>query len=277
MRSGSPLLDPKYFERLEDGQSAGWAAPGGSTAASPVIDTGDRLTVRGTAWATATLFALLLVTAFIGWTSVDQTSRFVRGANGQLVETTTVSPPGWLLPALLVAFGVAIFTAFKPNVARFTAPVFALLEGLVLGAISALFEFQYDGIVLQAVLGTFGVFLGMLAMYGLGIIKVTDNFRRIIMGAMIGIFVMYGAGFLFSLFGTDIRFWNQPTPLGIGISFVIVGVAAFSLALDFDFIERAAEAGVPRRTEWFAAFGLLVGLVWLYLEILRLLALLRER
>lgn len=276
MPTGSPLLDPKYFERLDDDTDTGWAAP--STAPAGPIDTSeDRFTVRGTAWATASLFAMLLVTAYIGWTSVNHTSSFSRGPNGTLIETTTAAPPGWLFPVLIAAFGLVIFTVFKPHVARVTAPLFALLEGLVLGAISALFEYQYDGIVLQAVLGTFGVFLGMLAMYGLGIIKVTDRFRRIIVGAMFGIIAMYIAGFLFSFFGADIRFWNQPTPLGIGVSILIVGVAAFSLALDFDFIERAAAAGVPRKLEWFASLGLLVGLVWLYLEILRLLALLRGR
>ncbi len=276
----SPMLNEKYFQA---DTREGWAAPTipgppehapAGAPAGPAA--GDVMTVRGTVSATAVLFAILAVGAFFGWTSVEQTTGFsLDSATGDLVEVSTTSLPGWFFITLIAAFGVAILTAFKADLARFTAPIYAVLEGLVLGAISAVYEFQFDGIVLQAVLATFGVFLSMLALYGLRIIKVTERSRRMVMAAMMGIVVMYALGFVFSMFGSDIRFWNEPTPLGIGITLVIVAVAAYSLALDFDFIERAAAAGVPRRMEWFAAFGLVVGLVWLYLEILRLLSLLR--
>jgi len=279
----SPVLSPKYFEPAA-GQD-GWAAPAAQPA-SPVVggapsvrapDAGDVMTVRGTSSATAVLFALLMVGAYFGWTSVNQTTALVRNGSNELVQTSTTSLPGWFFIALIGAVGIAFLTIFKPNLARFTGPAYSLVEGLVLGAISAMYEFAYDGIVLQAILATFGVFFGMLTLYSLRIIRVTDRMRKMVMSAMFGILFMYMAGFLFSLFGADIAFWNEPSPLGIGISFVIVGVAAFSLMLDFDFIENAVAARVPRRMEWFAAFGLMIGLVWLYIEILRLLALLRER
>lgn len=273
----SPVLDPKYFGG--DTDAPGWAAPtaGGPLGAPVAPQRDDVMTVGGTSSATAVLFALLLVGAWFGWTSVDQTTGRAIDDAGRVVEVSTTSLPGWFYLSLFGALGIAFLTIFKPDLARFTAPVYAVVEGLVLGAISAVYEFAYDGIVLQAVLATMGVFLGMLTLYGLRIIRVTDKMRKMLISAMFGIMFMYLAGFLFSMFGADIRFWDEPSPLGIGLSLVIVGVASFSLMLDFDFIERAAAAQAPKRMEWFAAFGLMVGLVWLYLELLRLLSLLRER
>ena len=140
-----------------------------------------------------------------------------------------------------------------------------------------MYDAQWNGIVLQAIGATVAVFAVMLALYGLRIIRVTDRFRRIVIGATFGILLLYGVSFLFSLFGHTPSFLYDSSFFGIALSFFIAGVAAFNLALDFDLIERGAKAGAPRYMEWYGAFGLLVTLVWLYLEILRLLARLRSR
>jgi uncharacterized YccA/Bax inhibitor family protein len=135
---------------------------------------------------------------------------------------------------------------------------------------------QWDGIVLQAVGATLAVFAVMLFLYATRIIKVTQRYVLTVVAATGGIFVLYMVTWIATLFGADITFWNDPTPLGIGISVVIVIVAALNLGIDFAFIERASQAGEPKYMEWFGAFGLTVTLIWLYLEILRLLSLLRQ-
>jgi uncharacterized YccA/Bax inhibitor family protein len=184
--------------------------------------------------------------------------------------------PSWLFIVALVAFGVAMVTIFKPKIAMFTGPIYAVLEGAVLGAISAMYNAQFDGIVLQAVLATMSVFAVMLFLYATRIIKVTKRYAAVVIAATLGIFVMYGVTLIATLFGADISFWNNPTPLGIGISVVIVIVAALNLGLDFAFIEQASKSGAPKYMEWYGAFGVTVTIVWLYLEILRLLSLLRQ-
>jgi uncharacterized YccA/Bax inhibitor family protein len=158
----------------------------------------------------------------------------------------------------------------------FLAPVYAILEGMFLGAISALFEAMYPGIVMNAVLGTFGTFLFMLFAYRTGIIKVTDKLRSIIMSATFGIAIMYGLSWILSIFGIGMPFFHGNGLISIGISIFIIVVAAFNLLLDFDMIERASAMQAPKYMEWFGAFGLLVTLVWLYIEFLRLLSKLRD-
>ena len=150
-----------------------------------------------------------------------------------------------------------------------------MAEGIALGAISHAYDIQLHGIVVQAVMATFAVFASMLFLYATRIVRVTQRFTRIIIGALMGIMVLFLGSLIASLFGVTLDFWNQPTPLGIGITLLIVGVAAFSLMIDFDFIESAVAAEAPRYMEWYGAFGLMVGLVFLYLNLLRLLALLR--
>jgi uncharacterized YccA/Bax inhibitor family protein len=140
-----------------------------------------------------------------------------------------------------------------------------------------MFDATYSGIVLQAVGTTLAVFGVMLMLYRSKVIRVTDRFRRIVIGATLGLAVFYLASFLFSLFGASISFFTGSNAVGILFSLFVAGLAAFNLALDFDFIERGQQMGLPRRMEWFAALGLLVTLVWLYLEILRLLTKLRDR
>jgi uncharacterized YccA/Bax inhibitor family protein len=175
------------------------------------------------------------------------------------------------------ALGVALLTIFKPNLARFTAPVYALLEGAFLGAISAAYNAAFDGIVLQAIGLTIGVFAVMLFLFATRIIAVTDKLRMGIVAATGAVLLMYLVNMVLSLFNSSVPFLHNSSLVGIAISLVIVAVAAFNLLLDFDFVERGVAAGAPKQTEWYAAFGLLVTIVWLYLEVLRLLSKLQGR
>ena len=256
---------------------AGWAAPGAEagTYPPPITDGPSRpyrstrtgvMTVGGTAAATGVLLVVLVAAGVVGWNLVDVDP-----------ASQDVNFPAWLLLPLFAALGVAFLTAFKPHLARFTSPVYALLQGLVVGAISHVYDAQWDGIVIQAVGATIGVFVVMLALYGLRIIRVTDRFRRIVIGATLGVVLLYGVSLLFSLFGSTPSFLYDASLLGIGLSVFVAGLAAFNLALDFDMIEKGSKAGAPKYMEWYGAFGLLVTLVWLYLELLRLLARLRSR
>jgi uncharacterized YccA/Bax inhibitor family protein len=177
----------------------------------------------------------------------------------------------------LVGFVVALVLTFKPKLSRILAPIYAIAQGVFVGAISKVFNTAYDGIVLQAVGITLGVFVVMLVLYRTGVIRVTDKMRRTVIGATMGVALFYGVSLLFSLFGANISFFNSSSLMGIGFSLLVAGLAAMNLALDFDFIERGEQSGLPKYFEWYAAFGLLVTMVWLYLEILRLLAKLRDR
>ena len=266
-RNSNPALNDTAFQRVAQTE-AGWAAAtqqleDAYRAPSAPVDT-DTMTVNGTVWATAALLVLVVAAGVFGWSSVDVTSE-------------AVSLPGWIFPVVLGALGVAILTIFKPELARFTAPVYALLQGSFLGAISGLYNTAYDGIVIQAVGLTIGVFATMLFLYGTRIVKVTEKLRMGVIAATGAVMLVYVANLLLSLFGAEVPFLHDTGPIGIGISLVIVGIAAFNLLLDFDFIERGVAAGAPRKIEWYAAFGLLVTIVWLYLELLRLLAKLQSR
>lgn len=269
LRNSNPALNEKAFQRLA-GTEAGWAAGTqpledayAAPSAGPIAHT-DAMTVGGTVWATASLLVLVVASGVYGWISVDVTS-------------DTVSLPGWIFPVVLGALGVAMVTIFKPNLARFTAPVYALLQGAFVGAISGLYNTAYEGIVVQAVGLTIGVFAVMLFLYGTRIIKVTEKLRMGIVAATGAIVLVYVANMILSLFNAEVPFLHDTGPLGIGISLLIVGVAAFNLLLDFDFVERGVAAGAPKKMEWYAAFGLVVTIVWLYLELLRLLAKLQGR
>ena len=185
------------------------------------------------------------------------------------------------MPATLIGglggFIVALITVFKPRVSPYTAPIYAALEGLLLGGISALYNARFEGLPAQAVALTFGVFVALLIVYRTGLIRATENFRMGVVAATGGIMVMYLLSFVLGFFGIQMSFLHDSSPLSIGISLVIVVVAALNLVLDFDFIERGVAHGAPKFMEWYAAFGLLVTLVWLYLEILRLLSKLQDR
>jgi uncharacterized YccA/Bax inhibitor family protein len=274
----NPVLNEKVFQQAAPTEAdPGWAAPGAEagTYHAPITDGPSSpyrsvrsgvMTVGGTAAATGVLLVLLIAGAAVGWNlvSIDETGQ-------------DINFPGWLFLPLLAALGIAFLTAFKPHLARFTSPLYAILQGLVVGAISHVYNAQLDGIVIQAVGATVAVFAVMLALYGLRIIRVTDRFRRIVIGATFGILILYGVSALFSIFGHTPSFIYDASLLGIGLSIFVAGIAAFNLALDFDLIEKASKVGAPKYMEWYGAFGLLVTLVWLYLEILRLLARLRSR
>jgi uncharacterized YccA/Bax inhibitor family protein len=177
---------------------------------------------------------------------------------------------------LFGAFALAMVCVFKPKASPILAPLYAVTEGVFLGVISKAFEVRWDGIVFQAVLATIGVFFATLALYVFGVVKVTRKFQMAVLGATFGIFFLYLFGALMSLFGVDVVFWNQPTALGIIISIVICVVASLNLFLDYEFIRQASINGAPKYMEWYGAFGIMVTLVWIYLEMLRLLSLLRR-
>jgi uncharacterized YccA/Bax inhibitor family protein len=170
----------------------------------------------------------------------------------------------------------AFITIFKPTAAPITTPIYALLEGLFLGTISAYFNAMVPGIVIQAVGLTFGVAFVLLIAYRTGLIKATDGFKRGIIVATGGVAVFYLVSIIGSFFGGGINLFAMGW-LGIGIQLVIVVIAALNLILDFDIIERSAASGAPKAMEWYGAFGIMVTLIWLYLEILKLLALLSRR
>lgn len=300
--SRNPILTDKAFEEAGGGVAVAdrpspadeWASAQGAastTAAGaagafqagqqaqvptgPVVTDGKVMTMGGVASATLVMFAFLLAAAFVGWQSVDVTPDGF-DSSGQEVFRASFTSPVLLFIGLFAALGLAILTSFKPKLSPFTSLGYAVCEGYVLGAISAYFGALYQGIVAQAVLATLGVFLVMLVLYGLRILRATPKFVKGVIGATFGIMFMYLGVFILNLFGAADGFWTSGSPLGIGISVVVVIVASLNLILDFDFIEKGSQMGLPRYMDWYAGFGLLVTLVWLYLEMLRLLARLRQ-
>jgi uncharacterized YccA/Bax inhibitor family protein len=196
------------------------------------------------------------------------------------VQWNQVFGPLTMILTLAGAIGglvVALVTVFKKEWAPVTTPLYAVLEGLMLGGFSLVFELRYPGIVFNAVGLTLGTLAVLLLAYRSGLIRATENFKLGIVAATGGIAVLYLVSMVMGFFGRSISFLHDSSPIGIGFSFVVVAIAALNLVLDFDFIERGAEMGAPKHMEWYAAFGLLVTLVWLYLEILRLLAKLQGR
>jgi uncharacterized YccA/Bax inhibitor family protein len=256
--------------RAERAGAEAQAPPAGAEAQAPPAGAEAQawrevMTLDGVVLRGLLLAPIVLATGWFGWRSVGT------------VDGVVTSVPGWLIPAMLVGFGIAILTVFKPRMARITAPLYAAAEGLLLGAISAIFEVRYDGIVLQAVLLTGGVFALMLVLYSKRIVKVDDRMRRGIIAATGAVLVVYLASWVLRIFGSDIPMIHEAGPVGILFSLVVVGIASANLLLDFDLIEKGVQQGAPKWMEWYAAFGLLVTLVWLYLELLRLLSKLRSR
>lgn len=301
----NPVLTPQRWEQIRDEDQAGWAAPPGTTTApppptpapdvarggaagigatfgrtfepiAPEATDGPRMTIGGTMTATGVLFVLLLATGLVGWSQVTETEVPSVDAQGQATTTVVTDFPGWVWLPLIAAVILGFVTVVRPRLARVTAPLYALGYGFAIGAISHMYDARFEGIVLQAVGATLAVFGVMFLLYATRIVKVTRRFVVGVIAATGGILVLYLAAAVASIFGADIRFWDEPTPLGIGLSVVICVVAALNLAIDFAFIEQASKAGMPKYMEWFGAFGLTVTLIWLYLEILRLLSLLRQ-
>jgi uncharacterized YccA/Bax inhibitor family protein len=229
------------------------------------LQAGETMTVEGAINKTALLAFLVIVPAAWIWSEV---------VHAQSLET--VVP--WMVGGMIGGLIAAMVTIFKKEWAPVTAPIYALLEGLAIGGLSAMLNMQYHGIVIQAVALTFAVLACMLVAYRTGLIKVTDRFRMMVVAATGAIALLYLVTMLLGFFHITVPFvFGTGGMGGIVLSLVIVGIAALNLALDFDFIEQAAGIGAPKYVEWYAAFGLMVTLIWLYMEILRLLGQLRRR
>jgi uncharacterized YccA/Bax inhibitor family protein len=184
---------------------------------------------------------------------------------------------GLMTAGLVGGFILALVISFKQTTAPYLALPYAALEGLAIGGISAIFERRYPGIAIQAVALTFAVMAVLLVAYRSKLIRVTEHFKAVVVGATFGIALLYLVSFILGFFHIQVPFLNDASPLGIIVSLAIIVVAALNLVMDFDFIQSGVERGAPRYMEWYSAFALMVTLVWLYLEILRFLAKTRQR
>lgn len=241
-RTSNPAFKSEYFESAFTGQARA-------------------MTVQGAINKIAFLLLLAVVAASFTW---------------RMTYESPLSAQSFMILGLIGGFITALITIFSPAKARYTAPVYALFEGLLLGAISALYNLAYQGIVLQAMLMTFATLGGMLFLYKSGIVRPTERFKAGMMTAMTGLLFGLLFSFLLSLFGFASPLYSG-SPVGIIISLVIVVIAALNLILDFDMIVKGEANNAPEHFEWYAAFGMMVTLIWLYLEILRFLALLQRR
>ena len=222
------------------------------------------MTIQGTVDKTAILLAIVTATAIWPWRLFFESG-----------DPSVVLP--WLGLGALGGFVTALVTIFKKPWAKATAPIYAVCEGLALGSISAMYEARYPGIVFQSMALTFGTLATILVAYKTRAIRATEGFKMGVIAATGAIVLVYLASFILQMFGVTVGFMHSSGWLGIGISLVVVVIAALNLVLDFDLIETGAKQGAPKYMEWYGAFGLLVTLVWLYLEILRLLAKLNRR
>ncbi len=247
MRTANPALNSKTF--LGSGHAE---------------DVSSMMTIQGTVNKTFIMLVFLLVPATIMW------NMFFTSQSPQVVMP-------WAIGGAIGGFVFGLITVFAKKSAPFTAPIYAICEGLFIGAISAIFEAKFPGIVIQAVGLTMGTLFCLLLAYKSGLIKATENFKLGVVAATGGIMVIYLVTWILSFFGSTIPYIHGSGPIGIIFSIFVVVVAALNLVLDFDFIEKGSELGAPKYMEWYAAFGLMVTLVWLYLEMLRLLAKLRSR
>lgn len=247
MRTSNPTLNTETF-----------------TKAGYVGSLGERMSIHGTVTKTGILLLIVLACGSIPWNLFASTN-----------NPATVQP--WIIAGAIGGFVVALITIFKQTWSPVTALIYAALEGLFLGGVSAIFEAAAPGIALQAIGLTAGTLGGLLIAYRSGLIRATENFKLGVVAATGGIALVYLVTWMMSLFGISVPWIHENGLMGIGISLFIVVVAALNLVLDFDFIESGAEHGAPKYMEWYAAFGLMVTLIWLYIEILRLLAKLRSR
>jgi uncharacterized YccA/Bax inhibitor family protein len=224
---------------------------------------GEAMTLQGTVNKTGILLVCVVGTAAWTWGV----------AHSQVPEAALP----WMVGGLIAGFVFSLVTIFKKEWSPITAPIYALCEGLALGGISALLERAYPGIAIQAMGLTFGVTAAMLVLYTSGVVRATPKFTVGVIAATGGIFLVYMVDLVLGIFGRHVPLLNSSGPLGIGLSVIIVIIAALNLILDFDFVETGVHAGAPKYMEWYGAFGIMVTLVWMYLEILRLLAKMRER
>jgi len=254
MRTANPALNEKSFAEFRTGTAAA-----------------DTMTIQGTVNKTAFLLLLVLLPASWVWKKFFDAGELTTMQDAYLV----VQP--WILGGVIGGLIMAIITIFKKKWAYITAPLYAALEGLFLGGLSAIMEAQFPGIVIQAVGLTFGTLFALLFVYKTRLVKVTENFKLGVCAATGGIFLVYMLTFILGFFGVPVGFIHGSGLMGIGFSIFVVIIAALNLVLDFDFIENASDKGAPKYMEWYGAFGLMVTLIWLYIEILRLLAKLRDR
>ena len=233
LRSGNPVLSKSTFLNTDS--------------------LSEKMTINGTVNKTAISLLLLVGTGYLTFTNLNPVILIFCGIGG---------------------FIIAIVTVFKKEWAPITVPIYAILEGGLLGGVSYMYNSLYDGIVTNAIFLTVGILLSLLTAYRSGYIKPTENFKLGIFAATGGIAIVYLINFVMSFFGSGMGIMqiDNASPMSIGFSVIVVIIAALNLVLDFDFIEEGAEKGAPKYMEWYGAFGLLVTLVWLYLEILRLLA-----
>lgn len=238
MRSGNPSLKTNTFNNFQ-GQAVG-----------------NEMTLQGTINKSFIMFVLIIASAGYTW------YQYTNDENISLL----------MMIGAIGGFIMALITSFVKKASPVTAPIYAILEGLFIGGISAYYETKYNGITVQAVTLTFAVFLALLIAYKTRIIKATENFKLGVFAATMGIFIAYLINFVLNIFGIGLPYLHDSSPIGIGISIFIVIIAALNLVLDFDFIEKGSEMRCPKYMEWYAAFGLMVTLIWLYIEILRLLS-----
>jgi uncharacterized YccA/Bax inhibitor family protein len=238
-RSGNPVLGDKTFDGLET--------------------TGEGMTLDGTVNRSFALVAILLVGAFV----------------------SVVAGVGYVLLGAIAGFVLALITVFRKQWAPITAPLYAFAEGLFIGGISVILEAAYPGIIIPAVSLTVGIFVAFLLIYRSHLIRVTDKLRIAVVAATGAVALVYLVSLGLNLVGVQVSFLNEAIAgsgaLGIGVNVLVIGIAAFNLLLDFDLIERGVAARAPKYMEWYGAFALLVTLVWLYIEILRLLSRLLRR
>jgi len=241
MRSSNPAMTGKIFEKAT-------TLSGGSSV----------MTINGTINKTGLMLLLVIAAAAYTW-------NMVMGANPGRAGTLAMT-------GAIGGFIIALVTIFRPQSSAVTAPIYAILEGLFLGAISAIINAQYPGVAIQAVLLTIGTLFTMLFLYRSGRIRATPRFSRGGMMATGAVIFAYLVSWIMALLGMPVGFMTSAGPLGILINLVIIVIAALNLIIDFDFIERGSQMGAPKFMEWYGAFGLMVTLIWLYLEFLRLLS-----
>jgi uncharacterized YccA/Bax inhibitor family protein len=249
MKTSNPALGQNTFRDVQYGGA---------------IDAANRMSLNGTVNKTGILLICAFATAAWTWHSFTQAR-----------DLSDVAPQ--LMIGGIGGFICAMVTIFKKEWSPVTAPIYALLEGMLLGGLSAVFDLRYPGIAIQAVGLTFGTLLGLLLLYTARIIKVTEKFRLGIFAATLGICFFYLLQMILGFFGMQFTSVNGSGTIGIVFSLFVVAIAALNLVLDFDFIEQGVAVGAPKYMEWYGAFGIMVTLVWLYLEILRLLSKLRSR
>lgn len=252
MRSGNPALQESTFLDLGTG--------------TVVRNDAGTMSLNGTVNKTGILLLLTVLTAAYAW---SQTMT----PNGEVAAGAGLYLWGGMIGGLVLA----LVTVFKKTWSPITAPLYAIVEGFFLGSISAIYNAQFQGIVMQAVMLTFGIMFALLLAYRSGLIKATENFKLGVVAATGGVALIYLATIGLGFFGIKIPFIHESGLIGIGFSMVVVVIASLNLVLDFDFIEKGVEAGAPKYMEWYGAFGLMITLVWLYLELLRLLSKLQSR